>query len=201
MQHWSLLRLFQNMHITNGIWILLHNAASTLTAWGVMRPSKINRFSKRRSSRYVLLCQHKVRIRTVNCPYSSGLICVRGATLTDVWWTYLFYPLSLFLRCEAQSLGFWGLFSSSQNPKLGRGRSLKVMLPPRARAIFWNMHIKIDVWIWGGFFIFRSFFVRGVVKNAMCENYGFWGTVALWNCALTGLKRGRQKVSIKPTKY
>ena len=66
-------------------------------------------------------------------------------------------PLSLFLGFEAESLRFWGLLSSRQNPKLGRARSLKVMLPPRARAIFWNMHIKIDVWIWGRFFILRRF--------------------------------------------
>ena len=31
------------------------------------------------------------------------------------------------------------------------------MLPPRARAIFWNMRIKIDVWIWGRFFILGRF--------------------------------------------
>ena len=45
-----------------------------------MRLSKINRFSKRRSSRYVLLCQHKARTGTVDCPYSSGLICVASIT-------------------------------------------------------------------------------------------------------------------------
>ena len=31
------------------------------------------------------------------------------------------------------------------------------MLPPRARAIFWNMRIKIHVWIWGRFFILGRF--------------------------------------------
>ena len=31
------------------------------------------------------------------------------------------------------------------------------MLPPRARAIFWKMRIKIDVWIWGRFFILGRF--------------------------------------------
>ena len=31
------------------------------------------------------------------------------------------------------------------------------MLPPRARAIFWKMRIKIDVWIWGRFFILSRF--------------------------------------------
>ena len=31
------------------------------------------------------------------------------------------------------------------------------MLPPRARTIFWNMRIKIDVWIWGRFFILGRF--------------------------------------------
>ena len=31
------------------------------------------------------------------------------------------------------------------------------MLPPRARAIFWNMRIKIHVWIWGRFLFLRRF--------------------------------------------
>ena len=72
-----LFRLFQNVLITNGIWILLYNAASTLTKWCLMWPSKFMVALKRRSPSHVVLGQHKFRIGTVNCPYSWGAIWAR----------------------------------------------------------------------------------------------------------------------------
>ena len=63
MQNLLLLRLFQNVLITNGIWILLQFAAK----------SGENRVWIRTVNCSYSSGQIKVRIGTVNCPYSSGV--------------------------------------------------------------------------------------------------------------------------------
>ena len=80
-----LFRLFQYVLITNGIWILLHNVASTFDKMSLMWLLKLMVFLKSRTSTYVVLGQCKVRIGTVNCPYSSSWNCRKYNNASRIW--------------------------------------------------------------------------------------------------------------------
>ena len=75
-----------------------------------MRLSKLMVLSKQRSPTYVVLGQHKARIGTVNCPYSSGQNCPKYNNKNRIWTVNCPYSLVF----EGPSSGQNSAFTASE---------------------------------------------------------------------------------------